>query len=301
MYARHLLHLDQWLSLFNLSVAGLAETPHLLDDKIVDYLEHLFANNRPKGWAGSTLAAVQHQYPRLKGELKASWRASFSWNNLSPSEFRTPWPVLLLRAFVSLGLLTGRPDISFAFWVGFHCLLRPGEISAVVRDTLRVPTDFMFQERRLGIFIVVDPKTRRRFAKSQHVLIDGQLLLDCLECFLIDLQPSARVFPTYLQLQKVLSLWIAALELPKGLFTLGGLRAGGATHHYLEQQNVGVLQRRGRWVSSSSLEHYIQEATVVLATSFWSQHSHFKLQKLASLTPALIRSYVRKQQEQQPG
>ena len=49
-------------------------------------------------------------------------------------------------------------------------------------------------------------------------------------------------------------------------FTVGGLRGGGATEHFLKHQNVPLLRRRGRWTQLNTLDRYLQEGVAALFT-----------------------------------
>ena len=53
---------------------------------------------------------------------------------------------------------------------------------------------------------------------------------------------------------------ISMLGLKTCGFTLGSLRAGGATAHFLVHHNIGTLMFRRRWASVKTLGHYIQIA-----------------------------------------
>ncbi len=44
-----------------------------------------------------------------------------------------------------------------------------------------------------------------------------------------------------------------------GLYTLGSLRAGGATWFFMVGKDIGWLQFRGRWAVPGTLAHYLQE------------------------------------------
>ena len=50
---------------------------------------------------------------------------------------------------------------------------------------------------------------------------------------------------------------LTLLEIPPMTFTLSSFRAGGATAHFLEHENIGTLQFRGRWKSTATLYHYV--------------------------------------------
>ena len=48
------------------------------------------------------------------------------------------------------------------------------------------------------------------------------------------------------------------------------------------------VQRRGRWASQRSLDHYVQTAAAVLGTAAWSDVSRGKVAGLAALAPAYL-------------
>ena len=75
---------------------------------------------------------------------------------------------------------------------------------------------------------------------------------------------------------------LKSLGLPSQLYTLAGIRAGGATYRFLCDEEISKLQRRGRWTSARTLEHYLQPAVAFLSTSSWSEDSKFKVIHLAS-------------------
>ena len=48
------------------------------------WLEHVFAEGYPKGYASDGLAALQHFLPEIAGKLRHSWRLLKSWQKLEP-------------------------------------------------------------------------------------------------------------------------------------------------------------------------------------------------------------------------
>jgi hypothetical protein len=58
---------------------------------------------------------------------------------------------------------------------------------------------------------------------------------------------------------------LTLLEIPPMTFTLGSFRAGGATAHFLEQENLGTLQFRGRWKSTATLYHYVSVSMAAMS------------------------------------
>ena len=58
-------------------------------------------------------------------------------------------------------------------------------------------------------------------------------------------------------LTNILREFLTLLEIPQMTVTIGSFRAGGATAHFLEHENLGTLQFRGRWKSTATLYHYV--------------------------------------------
>ena len=256
-----------WLSLFaaHTAFADLLERPEQLDDVVVEYLQHLWKSHSPRSWPGDLLSGLQHMRPRLRGHLRCSWRATAAWGVLEPCEFRTPWPVFILLAICNWLCRRGHFPAALGLLLAFHCLLRPGELCRLQLCHLMLPSQLRGISRRIGIVVIELPKTRRRAATRQHVIIEDGYLLDLLEWHCSRRRsPDARLFPSYARLKGLVAMAFTALGLPPTLFTLGGLRSGGATQHYLEHENLSQLLRRGRWSNVKTLDHYVQEAAVVL-------------------------------------
>ena len=285
-----------WLALLT-SLPGEAQlalfvaSPDSLDDKLVEYFQYLFINQRPAGWAMDLLSGLCHRFPRLNGSLKCAVRAARSWGHLEPSEFRTPWPVVLLHALVAWAFGRGYYGLGISWLLMFHCLLRPREASRLTFATVVPPSRLAGLVRRLGIVVILSPKTRRRAASRQHVTIEDHLLLDLLEVFCV---PSVAdcLFPAYELQARLLRVALGQLGLPSDLVTLGGARAGGATFHWLTHENIGVLQRRGRWGSCRVLEHYVQEAAVALVLVGLSQQNLAVLERRAAGLRGLLERFV---------
>lgn len=83
-----------------------------------------------------------------------------------------------------------------------------------------------------------------------------------------------------------------ALSIKKGMFTPGGLRAGGATFFVRLGMPLDILRLRGRWAAAKSLEHYVQEAAAYLAEANLDQNCRDTLQSLASCALAATEEMI---------
>ena len=81
--------------------------------------------------------------------------------------------------------------------------------------------------------------------------------------------------------------WLTRV-LGKHPYTLAGLRGGGATFAYLETENVQWVQRRGRWQSPKSLDHYLGASAALLSTATWSDDAEERVAVLARACPSFL-------------
>ena len=73
--------------------------------------------------------------------LKPTWRLLRSWRDREPVELRHPLSMAMLKSLVCVCLFWKWDTLGLLFWLGFHALLRPGEIQALS------PWDFAFHSR----------------------------------------------------------------------------------------------------------------------------------------------------------
>jgi hypothetical protein len=95
-----------------------------------------------------------------------------------------------------------------------------------------------------------------------------------LEAFVKHKPAGQLFFPPYPQVRQHIYSYLQRLGLPTGLYTLGGLRGGGATHRYINEEDTLRIMRMGRWTAVRTLEHYLQEATCLLSTLGWPTAAH---------------------------
>ena len=257
------------------------------DELVGAYVQHLFAGRKTKSEALAMACAVQHRFPGLRSHLPASWRMLKAWSFQEPGQCRRPWPPQLALALIGLANLQGCSAIGFCLALMSHCLLRPAEATILRRRDLNVGDSMKWLSRPMGVVTLGFPKTRRTGPRIQHVTIDNSLLLTDLNVWLKRFSPDVALFPSYSTLSRLIKAWLAALLCNEGAaYTLGGPRAGGAIYFYMETDNPALVQRRSRWASQRSLDHYVQTAAAVLGSAAWSDVSRGKVEGLAALAPA---------------
>eukprot|EP00971_Amphidinium_carterae_P155417 3082248-Amphidinium_carterae.1 len=165
---------------------------------------------------------------------------------------RPPIPVELLLALALTMWIQDQQRASVALLLGYHCLLRPAELCRLRRQDLLLSCDTAGSEWS-GVVTIGHSKTTGRSARLQSVtILDGPLLK--LLTWLVGEDPPNRLLVPggLLRLNAVFNNARVALSVPAGLFTLGGLRAGGSVDFLRATNNPHSLQYRGRWESSRS-------------------------------------------------
>lgn len=265
-----------------------------LDEASLGYLQQLWDDEYSYTQASYLLSGLHDKFPVLKAKkaLAGSWRALKAWDRLEPSEFRKPWPLVLLMAVVVVSFMYGRAAHALAYWVLFHGVARPGEVAAKEKRVLVLPEQLRWLKKKLGILVVERPKTRGIFARVQHILLDERLLLRALSFYTLTLGESEMIFPSYASLEYWMKQVWVLFGLAEEGYTLGGLRAGGATHHYLSSFQIPVLQRRMRHKSGQTIEHYVQEAVAVLGQQKWAEETGRKVERYSRAMRSVVQKFL---------
>ena len=116
------------------------------------------------------------------------------------------------------------------------------------------------------ILVVTSPKNKRAMGAEQFVHITTGPLIAALYWLFGGLPASAFLFPASQTIMR--ARWCSAkavLGVSSLPLNLSSLRPGGATTFYRNSnENVAALQFRGRWASTSTLTHYLQEASAAM-------------------------------------
>lgn len=211
--------------------------------------------------------AAQTINPALRGRLHRAWSALRSWKQHIRSESRVPIPRLLLHGlFVSLvveGLDHPKDALywfsaAVLFNIGFHGLLRPGEMLG-----LRFG-DLYFDCGAL-VIRVANPKNKNAMGYAQFATIRDPGTIAWATWLARGAHPNLKLWPSgRSKLVSTFRTGLAALGAPDKIWTLGGFRAGGATDMIINDTEIARVKFQGRWSSESSMAVYVQEAMSIL-------------------------------------
>eukprot|EP00971_Amphidinium_carterae_P292388 5804311-Amphidinium_carterae.1 len=131
-YAKAAESFFSWAAAANINCVGSISA---LADAVASYLEYLWSEGFPKGRAADLLASLQHEIPRLRGELQQGWRLYSVWNRVELATQAEPLPFEVWQACVGKLLTEGSLVTAAVFALAFQGLLRPSEaLKLNVRD-----------------------------------------------------------------------------------------------------------------------------------------------------------------------
>ena len=253
LYAQHCQRFTRWA--FNTDHLPSDVGPEELDVLLGAYIETLWQEGEPKGWATFTLAGIQHFAPRFRRHLPGAWRLRSAWDRLELPQRAPPLTLDVVQALAGLACEIERPRVAAALMLGFHCLLRTGELLAAKAG------DFEFSaDNANGIINLHSTKGGVRRGQQEMVTIDDPILVRWLRRIVSNLLPGDLLLDcNQQQFRALFSDLCRTLTVARMAFRPYSLRRGGATYDYRFGGNLDRTVLRGRWT----------ELRIGLFRSFW--------------------------------
>jgi hypothetical protein len=249
-----------------------------LNELCMNWIVECFEEDKTRGHAAAGLLFMKDKFFWVRSQLQPSWRLIRSWYLREPIEMRNPASRDQTQAIISTGLVWGWWRFSLLVYLGFRCLLRPGEMLALRWAHIQIVKDL-----GVAVLTIMMPKTRKSAARRQSVVIDDGFLISILIYLKSRCLPGSLVGDmSYNQFYRRLEAVCGVLGL-KGILSPSAFRAGGATIFWLVTRDFHGLRLRGRWMAPRSLEHYIQECSSFLIEDRISAHHQERIRSLSKL------------------
>ena len=240
------------------------------DQKVGDYLEHMWESGRTKSEASYMLAALQFFRPMLKHRLNYSWRLLKAWNKLELPLRAFPMSPNMAAAFAHVLMQWREPQAAWLVLAGFSLFLRTGELLELQRGDimLAVPPN-------KTVVFIRDSKGTQRDQRQQEKLIVYEKTADlALRELCANLAGRDPVWPS--SSQSFRQLWHKVVDyfsLEKFHVIPYSMRRGGATAAYQNGVSLDHLLIRGRWKSVSTARIYLDEALMEVGNTTFSRKS----------------------------
>ena len=261
----------------------LAKSEVELDTQVCRWVRTMWRKGEPLLLIGDGLSALHFFQPWIKGKIPHSWKLFATWRRLEIPARAPPLTQRLVRAMAALEATLGHFEMSALLLLGFHCLLRTGELLAVK------PGDFLLGDVS-GICSLKETKSGRRDAASEAISITDPITLETVRALLkTKRELNLGALPLWTGTGAAFRQRFNELCKQFGIEAHGfrpySLRRGGATELFQRTQSMEAALIRGRWQSSRVARVYISDALSFLPNIVLSQHTKLMLDSCFFLNP----------------
>ena len=286
----------EWLHNENLF---LPQSAYRLDLVVSDYLEFLWAQGKGRTCGSNLLAGLQDVQPHLKGKLKSSWRLMKTWVTHEVPNRAPPLSLDALHLLVGYSLFKSQPTFALSLLLGFHALLRTGELLAVCAKHISISRAKGPAVISLGL-----TKSGKRQGAAESVAIHCEDVCRRLFQWKKSVSSSQSLTgPAHLW-RKRFADTLSAVGIDALHYRPYSLRRGGATYYFNLWGSFDKLLHLGRWQAAATARIYINEGLAVLTELQipWSTFSrNLRNQYTKSLTQSLPKLELTKRASQVRG
>ena len=226
-----------------------------IDEVISDWIELAWSRGEGVNLIADALSGLHHFWPSIRGKLKESWRLFKSWRRVESPERAAPITADLVRAFIAKSIEADHLAFATLLALGFHCLLRTGELLAIRFGDLE-------WNRTCGIITLMASKSGLRTGVCEAVAIRDALTLQLVDTLWSVRKPFAGdlLWPHSSQhFRDEFHRCCEFFQVSHLKFKPYSLRRGGAT--MLLQFNVPLelILVKGRWRSVGVARLYLED------------------------------------------
>lgn len=242
------------------SIGGKPYSKEDLDRLMCDYIHHIHEAADPTSHAHDALYGLLAVMPEMK-PLRRSARALAGLRRLSPSVSYPPLSWELTVAIAVQMIRAGEYRMALGVVVSFDCLLRSGELLALVKEDVAAAGDRRIPSLPSGVAIRLG---KTKTGTEQFVTVRNNDVMCLLMEVVKKTQQGQRIFPfTAAKYGSFFRKICDNLGLDR--YVPHSLRHGGATKMFLEEgMTVETVMERGRWASSRTARRYIQSGRSLL-------------------------------------
>jgi integrase len=241
--------------------------PSVLDRRLAEYIEYLYASGGSFDYAAHALNGVVFHRPNMRLQLGESRLRLRGWGRIRRTASHPPLTWELAVVFAVTMAQSGFHASAIALLLSFDCYLRVGELVRLTRADVIMPNDprmgrsYTSMALRLG---------RTKTGLNQWVSLRDTAVAYLLQFWMqhtaLGALPSDAVFPfSPTHFRRLLRSTATALGVGDIPYVPHSLRHGGATADFLSGFTIEQVMFRGRWKSMESARRYIQAGRALLA------------------------------------
>ena len=254
---RYFTQVSRFLSFLNSNGKPYPRSFLLLDQEVCNFIEELWEQGDPQGWASDCLSGLGHFIPACKPHLIGAWRLHRAWSRAELPCRAPPFTPLIVYAWAQQAVANYWTDVAVLLLLGFHTYARAGELfQAKVGD-------FVFDQNS-GTWTLPLSKSGQRQGATESLLLTDRFVIALLRNFCKQKLPGDRLSSASPGLlRKRLSTLLEQLNL-SAPYRWYSVRRGGATHAYRTSNNLQAICVRGRWNALKTARIYICDAVAQL-------------------------------------
>ena len=270
---RYLGCVSRFLSFLKTSKKPYPSTFLLLDRYLCEFIEELWHDGEPKGYASDALSGIGHFIPSAKPHMIAAWRLHAAWGCAELPCRAPPFTAVILYGLSQAAYNKGWDDTAVLLLLGFHTFGRSGElVNAQCQDFVLSGT--------AGTWTLPLSKSGQRTGVTESILLDDPFICKLLQNYLRNKAPGDLLTKISPQVQrKRLYELTESLHL-QAPYRWYSVRRGGATHFFRQTGNIAQICLKGRWNSQKTAKIYISEGVAQLSEL---QLSAVPLQRIKAL------------------
>ena len=233
-----------------------------LDDMISSWIQTEFEDGSPLYLIADALSGLHHLEPFTRKKLIKSWKTYSIWRKYEVPARAPPLTQPIVRAMCGWCLQHDELAMGALLLLGFHCLLRTGELLHIR------PCDLLLGDTH-GLVTLTTSKSGLRHNVQESVSITDMYALELIRA-LVEIRTAQHLttVPCWTRsgtaFRSLFTTIVKHLQLECLGFRPYSLRRGGAT---LEMQTHGLMERtlvRGRWKNSAVARIYISDGLSML-------------------------------------
>ena len=233
-----------------------------LDDLVADWIQGEFEDGTPLYLVGDALSGIHHYEPFTRKKLPKSWRLYGIWRKYEVPCRAPPLTQDITLAMAGWCVCHGELAMCALLLLGFHALLRTGELLAVR------PCDFLLDADQ-GLVSLPRSKSGLRNNSLETVSLHDPIVIEALGAVIGECnQMGYNKLPIWQRsgtaFRSLFAKILEELQVNHLSFRPYSLRRGGATW---EMQSHGLMEKtliRGRWKNSNIARIYIQDGLSLL-------------------------------------
>lgn len=228
-----------------------------LDELCCDWVNRMWKHGEPLLVVGDGLSALHFFQPFTKRHIPHAWKLFATWRKIEVPSRAPPLTQQLVRSMAAYELEHGNVQMATLLVLGFHALLRTGEILSLRAADILLGADAAVVRLR-------STKTSARHSADDAVSITDEIVLELVRHLcLVRQEDRCEQLPLWNGTAQAFRVRFQRLCDIYGLGPHGfrpySPRRGGATALFQNSGSMEAALNKGRWQSSRVARIYIQD------------------------------------------